>query len=205
MGWTYTHKTPGTSVKAFFEDRFNYDNDNYALTVIDCAAYLNVAYLAIEQIKKATNDREVFAVVCLIHYQHNSYYNFGYKDMEESMGPIKSNCPERILKLLTPTNHEWAKEWRKRCWANLQKKKSLPRLKKDMIIEFETPIEFVGGSKGTIFKVMDPQKRIFARWLEMHGIGVFSEPRYKISRSRMSYGDWRAIDDPTTKTVNVGS
>ena len=66
---------------------------------------------------------KVFAAVTLTKVDNKDYYNFAYKDMDESVGPCECKCPKAILDLLTPTEYEYAKEWRKRCYENLKKKK----------------------------------------------------------------------------------
>lgn len=66
---------------------------------------------------------KVFAAVTLTRVDNKDYYNFAYKDMDESVGPCECKCPKAILDLLTPTEYEYAKEWRKRCYENLKKKK----------------------------------------------------------------------------------
>lgn len=37
---------------------------------------------------------------------------WGYKDMDESMGPNEVNCPLSYLSDLTEARNEWAREWR---------------------------------------------------------------------------------------------
>ena len=44
---------------------------------------------------------------------------WGYKIMDESMGPCADRCPAGVLALLTPTSSLLAKEWRARCQANI--------------------------------------------------------------------------------------
>ena len=44
---------------------------------------------------------------------------WGYKDMDETVGPCESKCPASILALLTPTDSKWANEWRERCRKNI--------------------------------------------------------------------------------------
>ena len=44
--------------------------------------------------------------------------------LTEHMGPVVSECPERILRRLTPLSDAedpqgWARAWRERCWAHL--------------------------------------------------------------------------------------
>jgi len=135
MGWTYTHKDAGVSVKDFFSNEFNSTSEGGGkITVLDCASYLTEAYLAVESLVPGET-RAIFGIACLIHYARNDYYNFGYKDMEESMGPFLYSCPERILKLLTPTTYRYAIEWRKKCWENIERKKARPRFKVGDILE----------------------------------------------------------------------
>ena len=129
MGWTYTHKHSSLSMKDFFKEEFGFANDRRAVRLLDCAVVnLREAYLAFEDLDKATGKREVFAMVCLLDYKPNDYYNIGYKDMEESEGPYYYNCPERILKLLTPTTNEYALRWRQKCWERIERRKSMSRL-----------------------------------------------------------------------------
>ena len=40
--------------------------------------------------------------------------SFGYKWMDETYGPYFTNYPKSYFKLLTPTDSEFANEWRKR-------------------------------------------------------------------------------------------
>ncbi len=56
--------------------------------------------------------------------------NFWYKDMSEDMGPCECDCPLSILKLLSPTDSEYALDWR-RCREKAERKRSptaLPNL-----------------------------------------------------------------------------
>lgn len=40
---------------------------------------------------------------------------WGYKDMDETMGPHESEAPAQILDALSPTTSEYALAWRARC------------------------------------------------------------------------------------------
>jgi hypothetical protein len=128
MGWTQTYKRKGQSLKDFFATRFNYQREDGRYgKVRDCAATLSVAYLAYE-LGAPDKPKGVVALVCLLrHFPRDPRYNFGYKEMDESMGPVKSECPKRILKLLTPTDEQEALEWRRRCWDRLGAKTRIPK------------------------------------------------------------------------------
>ena len=152
MGWTTTHKDNEKSVKSFFSGEFDCIKSNGAkITVIDCASSLHEAYLAVEHLAPG-KPREVFGIVCLIHYMPKDHFNFGYKDMEESAEPFYYNCPERILNLLTPTTSENATEWRLKCRETIEKKKKKPRFKVGDILQFEEAIAFANGFESRRFK-----------------------------------------------------
>lgn len=71
-----------------------------------------VYYGALQMVNDPTH---VWAMVCLMR-RSERFGEFSYKDIDETCGPVESKCPACILKLLTPTDSDWANEWRARCW-----------------------------------------------------------------------------------------
>ena len=69
------------------------------------------------------NEQSVFGVVFLTKTDCRSYYNFCYKDMDETMGPYAYDCPAGVLSTLTDTDNENAIEWRNKCRESLFSKK----------------------------------------------------------------------------------
>ena len=67
---------------------------------------------------------DVWAAVVLTKSNSREYDNFGYKDMDETMGPVYYDCPVSILKALTPTDNKTANEWREKCWQKHKAKRS---------------------------------------------------------------------------------
>jgi len=138
MGWTTTYKPKGEPALDFFNRAgvFTWSGDSpHTHKVLDSALVkFNTFYAAVEKIHKETGERKVWAAVILIrHYNKKNGkpywdHNFGWKDMDESCGPNADECPERILKLLTPTTYEHAIDWRARCWANIEKRKARKNL-----------------------------------------------------------------------------
>lgn len=49
--------------------------------------------------------------------------------MDETCGPYECSCPKRILDKPSPTDNEYAKEWRKNCRDRIEKNK---KIKKDI-------------------------------------------------------------------------
>ena len=141
MGWTTTYKPKGEPVLDFFirQGVFTWSSDcPNTYRVLDSALVnMSTFYAAVEQVNKETRDRKVWAVVILVrHYPKDPHYNFGWKDMDESCGPYETNCPERILKLLTPTDNEYALGWRKACWANIEKRKARKNLPPGTVLRY---------------------------------------------------------------------
>ena len=68
--------------------------------------------------------QEVFGYVCLTSPDKKGGFNFGYKNIDETCGPNESKCPLSILNLLTPTDSQWANEWRARCRTYHEQSKS---------------------------------------------------------------------------------
>ncbi len=112
--------------------------------------------LTIEDIPE--NERRTYGIVILTSVNMNSFFNFSYKDMSEDMGPGYSDCPASILKLLSPTDNEWANEWRKACWETIEKKKrpdALKNLPVGSVIRFtygDETVELVKCSAAHQFK-----------------------------------------------------
>lgn len=164
MGWTYTNKPKGMSVTDFFyEQGVTRWGPNVPATykVLDSALVnLKTWYAAIERIDKVTGERRVWAAVIMVDFvppkRRDSMMgnDFGYKDMDESMGPYQSDCPERILDLLTETDSEYANEWRARCRANIAARKSIPKLTEGVVMKFNEPVGFGDYGKDDYFKVL---------------------------------------------------
>jgi len=110
VGWTFTSRPKGEPIKKFLAERVF----GPKFEILECAVIKRTtAYVAARNLD---NPDEVFACIFLLAYRPRDYgYEFGYKDMDETMGPFSYDCPERILDLLTPTDNESAMRWRERC------------------------------------------------------------------------------------------
>lgn len=150
MGWTTTYKSSHESAAEYLKDHvLVWTSETHKYTVLDGGVVkFRTYYGAVEKVEISTGEREVFAVVILLNYYKTGYYNFGYKDMSEHMGPCESNCPERILKLLTRTDNKYAQEWRERCWANIEARKNRPVITVDSVLSYGGNNYKVIGSLG---------------------------------------------------------
>ena len=149
MGWTQFHLPKGT-VKEWFKKTWE-DGGNYE--VLDSALVNRVTMFG--AIKKISTG-QVFAAVFMISWSNKSHYNFSYKDMTEHSGPYQHNCPERIMKLLTPLevneDNEFAIQWRKSVEEYWKKKNKINQISNSAVIKLEEPISFTNGKMYQFFR-----------------------------------------------------
>ena len=144
MGWTSYHATHYRNGKidrkaecdAYFMEGLNAGQYQIVRSTLVGSVY----YAAVQCLKRYTdqedengnrivedvpeNERETWAAVFLTRTDSRNYYNFYYKDMAETVVPGQADCPQSILKLLSPTDSQRANEWRERCRENAKRKKS---------------------------------------------------------------------------------
>ena len=134
MGWleyrAEHYKNGKVDRKAEMDSQFNYEDENRCVDVLKSSMVGSTYYAAVKSLNKTNGYECVTAVVCLTSTSSKGYFNFAYKDMDETCGPYKYDCPKAILDLLTPTENEYALEWRKQCYEQLAKKKNPNALNK---------------------------------------------------------------------------
>lgn len=138
MGWTSYHATHYKNGKVdrkaevdkmFTQSEHDYEYDEKVthlpeLKVLKSRMVGSVYYGAVQINNNKENTSETVGIVCLTSVDTKDYFNFSYKDMSETSGPCYYDCPKSILDLLTPTDSEWANEWRKRCYEEVENKKT---------------------------------------------------------------------------------
>lgn len=85
--------------------------------------YAAVAFAAVEAVERGRTMVEG-VVLLLKHDLKRGKDQYQIKDLPESMGPAASFCPERILERLSPTENEYALEWREWCREELEREAS---------------------------------------------------------------------------------
>lgn len=166
MGWTEQHpmfwKNGKVDRKAECDTMFNWESEKYVHTVLKSRMYGREYYAAIERKNKESGEREVFAVVCLTSVRKENHSTwFGYKDMDETMGPCYYNCPKGILDLLTETDYEFANKWRETCRSVLDVKKMVRGLPVGTKVEVD--------SRGVIHQFEKIQRK---RRIRHHGDNI---------------------------------
>lgn len=117
MGWLYSS---GWGTANAVRDHLRDQLRQAGYTILDDAStkYGRVYYALIE--KPALPDKPESAVtptifVALINGGRGS--DWGYKDMDESMGPVEVDCPLRLIDKAGPPPNDWARDWREKVRA----------------------------------------------------------------------------------------
>jgi hypothetical protein len=180
MGWTSYYRAPGQTDLDHFRNELigttdpagaaNADGVRHAL--IAGASYRNVFYGAV-QISHPDGSSYVTAVVCLMKRfpsrkpAWSNDANFCYKSMDEGAGPCETQCPQRILDLLSPIEQiypgadlavdggaKWAADWRQACRDRLAARAAKPSIPDGAIVALAKPIEFGNGESIDTFAVV---------------------------------------------------
>jgi hypothetical protein len=154
---TRTGMSGYASAKAYLDAQFTYersdDSGTRGLRVLASSCLRNQVYYAAAQ-PYGQADTAVFAIICLVRWNPRDKDGmiFGYKDLTEHAGPCEAECPERILALLGPTDHEHAIDWRRRCLASLQRRQR--PIVDGARIRLADEMTFTDGHKGRDFIVV---------------------------------------------------
>lgn len=177
MGWKSMYTGFGSkdskAIKEFLLNEWNRDKKFEAL---DYSRKGNVVYMAVKHL----DTNEVFATVTLISFENGEFF---WKDMDETCGPGQVECPQRILKLLTPTEYEYAKNWRKKCWEFHEKNcTGAKKYQHGDILIFPREVTFTDGFKGNQFILYKRgRSSLFAPFTGQTNMkGVY--PIYRITR-----------------------
>ena len=159
MGWTEYHAPASYRNGRHYIDRkaecdklFNWEDENQKCEVLKSSMVGSTYYAAVRSLNKTNGYERVSAAICLTSTNAKDYFNFAYKDMDETCGPYKYDCPKGILDLLSPTENEYANEWRNKCYEELAKKKSpdaLSNLPEGSVIKVVLPFDTQRHKTGT--------------------------------------------------------
>lgn len=145
MGWTSvcTDLTPA----GFFRQEFtSFAGEKLHTTIDDMAVKFGTAYIAL---RRHDGDGRSRCMGVVVRWRRRSYA-ICYKDMCETEGPTEDDCPERILRKLSPLSHiaehgtngrRWAAGWRERCWEKINRRRR--KVESGAILKFAQPLFYL--------------------------------------------------------------
>ena len=158
MGWLYKHD-PVDDPVAYLTDLNDHDGEHFNNRVLAATRVGNTVYMALRCMEKATGKSFVLAAVVLI--SNTRKHGFGYKDMDETMGPCECACPDRIMRLLSPVedipNPSYAAEWRARVAAHkeaaAEQRRKRAALRPGSIVTLQREVSFRDGTTAAVFRL----------------------------------------------------
>lgn len=161
MGWTYM-PMPREGTTEWLKRTLTWDNKENGVTNRPLATAIverKEAYAAVETLHP-DGRRQIWAAIFLLDYKPRDRdgYTFGYKDMDETCGPVVCRCPAKILDMLTETDSEYANSWRQRCRTRLLLREN-NKLAHGDIIRLDRELNYSGyGTFNTFRTVIDNGK-----------------------------------------------
>jgi hypothetical protein len=169
MGWTYTYRPKGVTTADWFEREFGM---KFKATATKAGVFYAVIELDAEKEARLVPDAngKVRVALVLLTKWAKGDYNFGWKDMDEFMGPVESTAPAAVLDFLSPIADDakgdgakYARDWRARCRANIDRRKAAPKLRAGMVVKLPAPMEFRNGAKIDTFTVVKRGRKVLFR------------------------------------------
>lgn len=151
MGTTCVYGVGHLSLIEFVRSQVESDR----IKIVDHSVKGSTVYLACE-CKWLDGKAETIGMVCITSKHGDERC---IKEVTECMGPYETECPLRIINKLSPTNSEYANQWRERCRAYAASQSGSKRLKVGQAIEFASPLKFNDGTQESRFVVTKAYNR----------------------------------------------
>lgn len=125
MGWTFQEK-PG-NVKEYMDSLYTFETETKKTTVLESyLVRLREYYALCQTVNKETGEVTCWAGVAMLQYVKGDRYNFGYKDMDETVGPYINSAPvgmiERLNEIAPVDPESYAAKWREGCLLAAQER-----------------------------------------------------------------------------------
>ncbi len=157
MGWLTGIPLPhGRSVSQEIDALLTHSCDGaYNQRVLRSALVaMSEYYAAVERIH-GDGRLEVWAAMFLVEIRREGRFRtWGYKDMDETMGPAYTRCPLAILGLLTEPLNDQAANWRACCREHHARRARVTGLKPGMRIRLAAPMRFSNGRDVDVFDIV---------------------------------------------------
>jgi hypothetical protein len=154
--------------------------------IIASATIGSVWYAALKITRADAPDAPIVTALVCLTSKGGKRDGFGHKDMDETVGPVECSCPERILNLLTPTDSEYANDWRNRCreWKADQAKlkTGMAKLAPGVKIRMPEPLSYRGVMLDTFTIASHPRVRGLVGYAE-GGVGLYRIPAAAAARA----------------------
>ena len=106
MGWWYPHHTRSArELIAYIMQELHQPEKGRRVLARAVRAFGHRMWTVLQN-----PDGQKYIVLFLMH--QDSEGTWGYKDIEESCGPVELDCPLKYLDMVDPPSNQWATDWR---------------------------------------------------------------------------------------------
>ena len=195
MGWliSYENLRHGETVDSRMRDNMRWTQHDVASgekhEIIASSTVGSTWYAAVKH-TWVDGTFQTFAIICLTRKGGNGD-GFGYKDMDETCGPNECSCPLYILDLLTPTDSEYANDWRARCRAQAASKRTLRATmpKPGARVVFNPPLSYGGVNLSEFIVVPTPPRTRGLIAQRADGVGgLYRLPTNRLTEATVTQG-----------------
>lgn len=216
MGWTSTYREKGFSNFDWFSNEINHKGEMVDQELLACATVGGTCYMAIRfsfhgmamfvppdwvaGYIRESDGSVIVGRVALTRWNPKAKdgYNFSWKHIGEESGPLESQCPEKIISMLSNLvdceSSLFAIKWRARCVEHAKRMKAKAKAKVGDIVYFERSFQFSTHSGLPIeskrFKIHAPYIKGFSRRytiVDANGIDTGIQvnlPRWAFTRNK---------------------
>ena len=170
MGWDYHHEVAPYDRRSICRRQIGNGHEVVRDAVVGTTYYAAV---------RSPHDGSVYAAIILTHIDRSDYCNFGMKFMDEECGPYESRCPESVLRKLSPTDNQYALEWRERCRAFKDERKPMF----DAPIGTRLKVVLKSGQERIVYK-REPNFQFKTWWLQVEGILTYV-PKNRVAKAEL--------------------
>ncbi len=111
MGWLFLHECrTKADVRNHLLSDLNRSDERAERKVLVHRTVGNHLWIAFKCVPTDPEHKPLSFVILALLAKDNGCW--GYKDMDENMGPCEVDCPESVIAAAGPTEHEWALKWR---------------------------------------------------------------------------------------------
>ncbi len=169
MGWTY-FASRGRDTITLLKETFVAENAHAKWEWLDHAVRGTVVY-AVMRLTPKDGSKDTtyvpdadgsfrFIAVFLTSRRGRDGYDFGYKDITESMGPVEKDCPKRLLDLASPFRDDYqgsGRAWRDACVNRRVDVRRAKAAKPKPGQTFRTlkPVKFRNGAELSLFECLE--------------------------------------------------
>lgn len=149
--------------------------------------------------------KETGAVVAGVALHHMKRGEWVYKEMTEEWGPCECKCPASILKLLTPTDDEYAKRWREKCWARIKQEKEDAKFAKEATDGYAVKIWDAAGFLPTYIQKLTPSNMKRSYRISDAIVGTMERAQKMVDEAkgeRYEHCGFRSVSVVPVKKVN---